>query len=291
MASKPVTLPVWNTSGANRVTPSGGLQASGYANGDIVASSELNWFKNLVYQWAAYLDDLAAQAFTWAGIHTFSNTVNFDSTADFDGAVDMSVGLNVTKTSGNALSVTGGSSDGIGLIGTGGTSNGVGVAGYGTGTGVGVNGTSNAANGNGVNGQATGTGIGVKGTAGAGNSGIGVSGIAGAGISGRGVQGTAGNANNLAGVYGSATHADATGVYAEKTTGNGTAAAALWAESQASGAYAVVCSADTTSPVRAALRIVPQNASPSSPQEGDVYYDSGTHKLCVYNGTTWNDLN
>lgn len=98
MASKPVTLPVWNTSGANRVTPSGGLQASGYANGDIVASSELNWFKNLVYQWAAYLDDLAAQAFTWAGIHTFSNTVNFDAAVDFDGAVDMSAALHTSST-------------------------------------------------------------------------------------------------------------------------------------------------------------------------------------------------
>lgn len=30
--------------------------------------------------------------------------------------------------------------------------------------------------------------------------------------------------------------------------------------------------------------------APSSPQAGDVYYDSGTNKLRCWNGTTWNDL-
>lgn len=39
-----------------------------------------------------------------------------------------------------------------------------------------------------------------------------------------------------------------------------------------------------------AIRFVPIASAPSSPQAGDVYYDSGTNKLRVHNGSAWVDL-
>jgi hypothetical protein len=38
------------------------------------------------------------------------------------------------------------------------------------------------------------------------------------------------------------------------------------------------------------LRFVPLAADPAGAESGDVYYNSGTNKLRVYNGTTWVDL-
>jgi len=38
------------------------------------------------------------------------------------------------------------------------------------------------------------------------------------------------------------------------------------------------------------VRFVPLSSAPSSPQSGDVYYDSTTNKLRCYDGTIWNDL-
>lgn len=39
-----------------------------------------------------------------------------------------------------------------------------------------------------------------------------------------------------------------------------------------------------------ATRFYPLSAAPASAEEGDVYYDSSTHKLYCYNGSTWNAL-
>jgi len=36
-----------------------------------------------------------------------------------------------------------------------------------------------------------------------------------------------------------------------------------------------------------ALRLIPKSAGPSSPQEGDMYFNSTTHRLMVYDGTAW----
>lgn len=51
---EPSTQPVWNTDATNRTTPSGGLQASGYVTNAIPTSGNLNWWKNLVYQWIGW---------------------------------------------------------------------------------------------------------------------------------------------------------------------------------------------------------------------------------------------
>jgi len=38
------------------------------------------------------------------------------------------------------------------------------------------------------------------------------------------------------------------------------------------------------------VRYVPLATAPATPEEGEVYFDSTTKKLRVYNGTTWVDL-
>ena len=38
------------------------------------------------------------------------------------------------------------------------------------------------------------------------------------------------------------------------------------------------------------LNIKPKASDPSTAVEGDIYYNSTTHKLKVYNGTAWIDL-
>jgi hypothetical protein len=35
------------------------------------------------------------------------------------------------------------------------------------------------------------------------------------------------------------------------------------------------------------MRLQPRSAAPSSAAEGDMYYDSDIHALCVYNSTAW----
>ena len=35
------------------------------------------------------------------------------------------------------------------------------------------------------------------------------------------------------------------------------------------------------------LRLEPRATTPSNPEEGDMYMDATTHKLMVYDGTTW----
>lgn len=67
MAARPTSVPVWNTAGTNRVTPSGGLQAAGYATGATPVSGNFNWFKNLVYQWILYWKELPVNAYPSTG--------------------------------------------------------------------------------------------------------------------------------------------------------------------------------------------------------------------------------
>lgn len=115
----------------------------------------------------------------------------------------MTGALTITPSgSGVALSATGGSSSGRGVLGVGGATNGTGVEGQGTGTGSGVFGTggatngtggdfTGAGNGRGVSAAGAGSGVGVFATGGNGG-GAGVS--ATGGIGGAGVSATGGSA-------------------------------------------------------------------------------------------------
>lgn len=70
MAAKPTILPTWNTSGANRATPTLGQQASGYTNGQRPASAIQNWLFHHLYKWVEYLKDGALD-----GNHTIAGTL------------------------------------------------------------------------------------------------------------------------------------------------------------------------------------------------------------------------
>lgn len=102
---------------------------------------------------------------------------------------------------------------------------------------------------------------------------------------GRGIYGQGGDDVLGAGVEGQATHVGAPGVrgntlvnanvttYGVEGRGGVTSGSGVRGLGIGDG-YGVVAEADTTSPVRAALRIVPQNADASSPQQGDVAFNS-----------------
>ncbi len=101
---KPTTLPVWNTSAGNRVAPSGGKQASGYSLGDIPVSGNLNWWKNLVYQWVLWLDGILTAD---GGVTALANQ---DITVSGTGAYnhgDITVNLPPSALSGSGGALTG----------------------------------------------------------------------------------------------------------------------------------------------------------------------------------------
>jgi len=64
---------------------------------------------------------------------------------------------------------------------------------------------------------------------------------------------------------------------------------------QIGGADTISISTGGTERLRAksggAIRFIPLTAAPASPESGDVYYNSTTNKLQVYNGTAWQDCN
>lgn len=176
-----------------------------------------------------------------------------------------------------------------GLTSTQSTTDTAALTGTGNGTGAGVVGTGGAT-GNGGTFAGTSTGHGAQGTAGAGASAVGLKGIAGAGVSSSGVLGIASNANNTAGVYAQSNHADANGVKGQTNSGTAADVAAVYADSNSSGGYAFIAFGDTTSPVRSAMRVVPQDAQPTTGQVGDMYVTTaGVLKICTVAGSpgTW----
>jgi hypothetical protein len=174
------------------------------------------------------------------------------------------------------LKGTGGSTDGPGLWGVGGATNGRGVLGQGTGSGTGVRGEGGA------------TGIGVRGVGGAtsGNGGNFTSqagnsnGITATGDgTGSGIIGTGGTASGTGGhTVGGAPNGNG---FEGEATGSGTG---VWGHSPSG--YGVIAESDTTSPAKAALRIVPQDTDPSSPTAGATYLNSGG-LMSVYDGSNW----
>jgi hypothetical protein len=212
---------------------------------------------------------------------------------------------------------------GAGVAGFGNASSTVPAAG-----GDGVLGTaSTSANMAGVRGKATAVGneSGVTGDAGTFGLVPGVLGKAGTGAGSFGVQGVTGGVGNFAAVYGLSSHAGAYGVYGAASTGaesgvygttggtsNGAGVSGVSAHDGVPGVkgfahgstgeagvhgsglgasgYGVIAEGKNSSPVRSALRIVPQSVAPTSPQRGDVYVD-GTGVMWIYNGSAWHFVN
>ena len=96
MATKPSTVPAWNTGGANNATPTAGKIITGFENGERAASSYFNNRMKLLGEWCQYLSDGAL-----TGAHTFGSTVGItgavtcSSTLGVTGAVVLSSTLSV----------------------------------------------------------------------------------------------------------------------------------------------------------------------------------------------------
>lgn len=171
------------------------------------------------------------------------------------------VGLSFTgaaSTPGAVITGGSGTADGIQSNGVGG---GAGLVGFGgSSSGTGAAGIGGGPNGTGIVGSGSGSGAGVNGSANS-SSGIGV--LGGGFGSGPGVVGQGGNSGGTGGQF----------------TGGSTSG------------YGAVVQADTTSPVNAALRLVPQDADPTGPNAvGDIYVTTaGVVKACTVAGTpgTW----
>lgn len=202
MATKPASLPAWNTGGANNTEPSAGEKVSGWTVGQQPPSSYFNWWQKLTYEWTAYLDDLEAQAFTWTGIHIFQDNVSISLS-------DANPALNVTNT-GAGSAVNGvNTSTGHGVAG-----GAVDAAAFGglfvnnTNSATALKGSSTGTSSYGVHGE--GRAAGVRGTGGA-------AGAAGGHFTGHtsgvGIQATGGATNGIGGYFTGRTNA---GVYAER---------------------------------------------------------------------------
>jgi hypothetical protein len=192
-----------------------------------------------------------------SGQYLWSSTTDATATPD--------VGLK--RSAAGVVAVTDGSSGTGGITATASVTNGVGGTFVGLGTGAGVVGTGGATNGGGVQGYATANGVGVYGKG------------AGSGSAAGYFEVVSGSANAL---YADAI--DGVAVVATSAT-----AAAITATAAAN--YGLVVQGDTTSPAKAAFRIVPQDAQPSGPNAvGDLYVSTaGKLNICTVAGSpgTW----
>lgn len=150
----------------------------------------------------------------------------------------------------------------------------------------------------GLQGTNTGTGVGVSGTSGA-TSGAGVRGVTG-NATDAGVLGESAAAASSVGVAGSAKHVDAFGVVgrtlAAATSSSGAVIALAVGDGRgvyasAVDGYGAVFESDTTSPKRAAVRIVPQNADPTTASAGDLIAASARgNRPRYYDGSKWRSV-
>ena len=217
------------------------------------------------------------------GVLAFHLRIRSSGLAEFlKGLTSIGVGINA------GVKGTGGSTNGAGVEGTGGSTNGDGVVGTGVGSGDGVVGTGGATNGDGVVGTGIASGAGVVGNAGL--TGKGVVGFGGANTVGPGVEGTGGGGGP--GVKGTG---GGGGVGVEgfgdtnnngvEGTGDGSGDGVLGIGG--STGKGVVAQADTTSPVRSAFQVVPQDTEPTGPNAvGDIFVTTaGVMKICTVAGT------
>jgi len=193
---------------------------------------------------------------------------------------------------GSGVSGTGGATAGaVGVSGTGGAGGGDGVVGAGSGSSRGVYGIGGAGGGTGVRGEGGGaSGVGVFGVGGATNgSGVYGSGGAGTGVGVNGVGGAGGGT----GVSASGGGAGGIGVDAVGTASGGAVHAtcigsgtAVLADSVGGTGYGLVAHGNAT---KAAIHVGP-NVAPSTPLEGDIYYDTNTHHFLGWTGASWVQL-
>lgn len=182
------------------------------------------------------------------------------------------LGVTVTQSQTNTAAITAtGNGTAAGVSGTGGSTAGAGVSGAGGAAG-GPGGSFTSTSGSALYGTASGGGGGA-GVVGTGDSAGSGGEFAGGTSSGYGVS-AGGGAPNGVGVRGTGAGTGAGGEFVNSATG-----------------YGLTAQADTTTPVRAALKLVPQDTAPSSPQEGAIYVNSTTNRMQVYLGGGWRDLN
>ena len=313
MAIKPIVSFVFATSTNYSVGPQIGNPtkippsdtANGVVPGDGIPAAWHNYMWNICGQWSGWLlagtsaPDLSAHLIEtdsngWAEIGqlTLGGTAtslqslivseNTGATSAAAIFLNSSGGFGLTSTVNGSLAAARGVNTGTGpalegvALGTNnvgvkgsGAGTGAGVTGTGGATGAGVSGTGGATGGVGVSGTGTGFGVGVSGTGGpsAAQAILGT----GATVSQIGVQrSTAAAATSAAsGVVGSAL-GDAVGVRA--TAANG---------------YGVLAQSDTSSPTRAPLRKVSQDADPTTAASGDETHRSDLDIPRVYCDSRW----
>jgi hypothetical protein len=299
----PAVVPEWNTGAANRSTPSGGKIALGWEAEESPSSSTFNWWmftSGEILAWV--LDGSNAGEEDAHLVETSSTGATTIAQVTITGRAGGTYGLQATGSSGAgpATGVRGiGTGNAVGVSGTGGSgAAGHGVVGTGSSTAgaYGVRGVAAGTNNTGVRGEGIGDGAGcscVGGASGpggvftggggneAGAEGTGVGTGAGfdglGGATGPGVRGTAGGVAAQGGFFDSHLSGSSSGT---GCTGRGRSDATGVYGTAADG-YGVVCESDDTSPTRSALRVVPQNADPTTLLDGDVWQNSTTDELSV----------
>jgi hypothetical protein len=275
------------------------IAANSLALTDLLAvGGDLDVTGNLTVGGDSALGDDAGDSHTVTGTldvtgdTTITGVVDITGDTSVTGALDVSEDVTAASSTGNAVVGTSSNNTASGVRGvnsaggwgvTGVSTTGVGVAGVGGGSGAGVTGTGGA------------TGAGVAGTGGA-TSGHGVTGTATAGAS-SGVLGTGCNNSSSHGVNGVATNTSAYGVRGTSAAAATTSAAGVRAEglgdAPALSAVAVNGNAarlesDTSTPTRAPLVIVPQDADASTTQVGSLAVNSSRlNKIRHHDGSDY----
>lgn len=90
-ASKPGTLPRWADVGGNIVNPPSGKKDVGWVAAEAPSDGYWNWFNNLTYQWAAWLNDFEVVPHTWTSTQTFAAAV-------FTGVTTNTLAVSTTST-------------------------------------------------------------------------------------------------------------------------------------------------------------------------------------------------
>ncbi len=287
---KPTDSYTWNDNETNEAVPTGGHASDGYANGEIPASNEWNHMFRINGEVSRWVGDGSAAPDEDAHI------VETDATGQANVALAV-FGPPTTTPDDATLVVYGPADQGVAILAFGSDGGGAGINATGGDSQPGGFFTGGSNGGNGVYAQGLDTGHGVVGYGGeAGNGGEfhagnnGTAGVLGDGnATGNGVDGTGGSASGY-GVRGVPGNADSAGVYARSHGSGTTSGAGLFADginnanaiyAQAANGYCLVMLPDLTSPARAAMRMIPQGADPTTLEEGGVWFNSARSDLRI----------